>query len=356
MNELWRKNLRKIDPYIPGEQSKAPNIIKLNANENPYPSSQRVLEVLHHSEFELRRYPDSNAGRLRSALAKHYKVQDNQIFMGNGSDDVLALCFQSFFCSGEPILFPDITYSFYPVWCSLFHIPYKRIPLQLDYRIDPSDYTCTNGGIILPNPNAPTGIGEDLPFIEHILQANPSSIVIIDEAYIDFGSISALPLLKKYKNLVIVQTMSKSRSLAGLRVGFAIADPTLIAVLEAVKNSYNSYTMDSITIEAAAAAVEDDEYFQMTCTKIIKTREQSAKKLQFLGFEILPSASNFLFATHPQKDAKYLYEKLKTNGIYVRYFDAPRIDQFLRITIGTDEEMEILYQAIYKFVHSKQQT
>ena len=273
MNKPWQDKLRRIDPYVPGEQSKDPDIIKLNANENPYAPSPRVAGVLRSFSVDrLRKYPDANSGVLRTALAKHFEVDENQIFMGNGSDDVLALCFQAFFCSDKPILFPDLTYSFYPVWCSLFRTPYETVPLDENYRIHPEDYARDNGGVVLPNPNAPTGIGEGLDFVERLLDVNPDSIVILDEAYVDFGGVSAVPLLKKYENLVVVQTMSKSRSLAGLRVGFALACPSLIATLEAVKNSYNSYTMDMVTLEAAAASVEDDEYFRDTCSKIIATR------------------------------------------------------------------------------------
>ena len=343
MNKPWQDKLRRIDPYVPGEQSKDPDIIKLNANENPYAPSPRVTEVLRSFVPDrLRKYPDANSGILRNALAKHFGLNGDQIFMGNGSDDVLALCFQAFFCSDKPILFPDLTYSFYPVWCSLFRVPYETVPVDEDFRICPADYDRANGGVILPNPNAPTSIGEGLDFVERILQGNPDSIVIIDEAYVDFGGISAVPLLKKYENLVVVQTMSKSRSLAGLRVGFALANPALIATLEAVKNSYNSYTMDMVTLEAAAASVEDDAYFRETCAKIIATRKRSADALNALGFTVLPSLSNFLLATHPKKSAKEIFDALRARKIFVRYFNLPRVDNYLRITIGTDAEMDAL--------------
>lgn len=347
MNKPWQDKLRRIDPYVPGEQSKDRDIIKLNANENPYAPSPRVAEVLAgFAADSLRKYPASDAGRLRGALAAHFGVQENQVFMGNGSDDVLALCFQSFFCSELPILFPDITYSFYPVWCALFRTPYETVPLNGDFRIRPQDYARKNGGVILPNPNAPTGIGEGLDFVEQLLQANPDSIVILDEAYIDFGGQSAVPLLSKYENLVVVQTMSKSRALAGLRVGFALASPALIATLEAVKNSYNSYTMDSLTIEAAAASVEDDLYFRETCGKIIATRARFAQELKRLGFSVLPSLSNFVLCTHAGMPAKELFSRLKEKKIFVRYFRLPRIDNHLRITIGTDAEMDALLTAL----------
>lgn len=347
MNKPWQDKLRQIDPYVPGEQSKDPDIIKLNANENPYAPSPRVQEMLRtFSADGLRKYPDANASHLKQVLATHYGLAPDQVFLGNGSDDVLALCFQAFFCSDKPIFFPDLTYSFYPVWCSLFRIPYQTIPLDDQYRIRPADYTPQNGGVILPNPNAPTGIGEGLAFIEQLLAVNPDSIVIIDEAYIDFGGQSAVPLLKKYENLVVVQTMSKSRSLAGLRVGFALANPDLIATLEAVKNSYNSYTMDSVTLEAAAASVEDDAYFRDTCAQVMRTRERASAELQALGFSVLPSLTNFLLATHPQKSAREIFEELKARKIFVRYFNLPRVDNHLRITIGTDAEMDALMQAL----------
>lgn len=347
MNKPWQDKLRRIDPYVPGEQSKDPDIIKLNANENPYAPSPRVAEVLRSFSVDrLRKYPDANSGVLRTALAKHFEVDENQIFMGNGSDDVLALCFQAFFCSDKPILFPDLTYSFYPVWCSLFRTPYETVPLDENYRIHPEDYARDNGGVVLPNPNAPTGIGEGLDFVERLLDVNPDSIVILDEAYVDFGGVSAVPLLKKYENLVVVQTMSKSRSLAGLRVGFALACPSLIATLEAVKNSYNSYTMDMVTLEAAAASVEDDEYFRDTCSKIIATRARFTDALRALDFTVLDSLSNFVLVTHPKAPAKQIFDALKARKIFVRYFNLPRVNNHLRITIGTDAEMNALLAAL----------
>ena len=347
MSKPWSDKLRKIQPYVAGEQSKNPNIIKLNANENPYPPSPKVKEVLSNFNTDnLKKYPASDALELKNALAKAYNLNENQIFMGNGSDDVLALCFQAFFCSDKPILFPDLTYSFYPVWCSLFKTPYKNIPLDENFRINPDDYKEENGGVILPNPNAPTGIYENLDFIEKILNNNTDSIVIIDEAYIDFGCQSAISLLDKYENLVIVQTMSKSRSLAGLRVGYAFASAELISALDAVKNSYNSYTMDSVTISAAAASLADDEYFKDTCSKIINTRQKTIKALENLGFDVVPSMANFVLATHKSVKAINIFEQLKKQDIFVRYFKIPRIDNYLRITIGTDDEMNKLFYAL----------
>lgn len=347
MSNLWQDKLRQIDPYIPGEQSKDPDLVKLNANENPYPPSPRVEEIMKSFRPErLRFYPDANSGNLRTALAKKFAVSENMIFMGNGSDDVLALCWQAFFCSDQPILFPDVTYSFYPVWCSLFRTPYKNVPLTPEFRIDPRSFDSPNGGVIFPNPNAPTGIGECLDFIEDVLQHNQDCIVIIDEAYVDFGATSCVPLLEKYKNLVVVQTMSKSRSLAGLRVGYAIAAPELIATLEAVKNSYNSYTMDMLTLDCATASVEDEAYFQASCQKVIATRERVSQELKTLGFTILPSQTNFIFAEHATVPAKDIFEKLKAKKIFIRYFKLPRIDNHLRITVGTDAEMDKLLSAL----------
>ncbi len=347
MSKPWSDKLRKIQPYVAGEQSKNPNIIKLNANENPYPPSPKVKEVLSNFNTDnLKKYPASDALELKNALAKAYNLNENQIFMGNGSDDVLALCFQAFFCSDKPILFPDLTYSFYPVWCSLFKTPYKNIPLDENFCINPDDYKEENGGVILPNPNAPTGIYENLDFIKKILNNNTDCIVIIDEAYIDFGGESAISLLDKYENLVIVQTMSKSRSLAGLRVGYAFASAELISVLEAVKNSYNSYTMDSIAISAAAASLADNDYFKDTCNKIINTRQKTIQALEKLDFDVVPSMANFVLATHKSVKAVDIFEKLKAQNIFVRYFKIPRIDNYLRITIGTDDEMDKLFYAL----------
>ena len=347
MCKPWADKLRKIQPYVAGEQSKNPNIIKLNANENPYPPSPKVKEVLSNFNTDnLKKYPASDALELKNALAKTYNLNENQIFMGNGSDDVLALCFQAFFCSDKPILFPDLTYSFYPVWCSLFKTPYKNIPLDENFRINPDDYKEENGGVILPNPNAPTGIYENLDFIKKILNNNTDCIVIIDEAYIDFGGESAISLLDKYENLVIVQTMSKSRSLAGLRVGYAFASAELISVLDAVKNSYNSYTMDSIAISAAAASLADNDYFKDTCNKIINTRQKTIQSLEKLDFDVVPSMANFVLATHKSVKAVDVFEKLKAQNIFVRYFKIPRIDNYLRITIGTDDEMDKLFYAL----------
>lgn len=350
MEKAWLQNLRKIEPYTPGEQSKVKNKIKLNANENPYPPSPKVLEAIKNFDCSnLRFYPNANATQLKEALAQYYNVSQKQIFVGNGSDEVIALSFLAFFNSKKPILFPDITYSFYPVWCSLFCVPYETIPLDEQFQIYAKDYYKENGGVILPNPNAPTGIGQTKELIEDILQHNQDCIVSIDEAYVDFGAYSCIELLEKYENLVITQTFSKSRSLAGMRIGTAIANETLIQTLEAVKNSYNSYTLDSLAIECGIASVKDDVYFKKTIQKVIHTRKWTAKELEKLGFEVYPSQSNFLFTTHSKISAKELFEKLKEKNIFIRYFNLPRIDNHLRITIGTEEEMKILIEQI-KFI------
>lgn len=347
MAEQWQRRLRQIDPYIPGEQPQAGDLVKLNANENPYPPSPRVQQALRAFNSEtLRLYPDANSTRLKNALAAHYCVRPSQVFVGNGSDDVLALAFQSFFCSEDPVLFPDITYSFYPVWCALFRTPYQTVPLDANFRIDPRGYAREAGGIILPNPNAPTGISESRAFLEAFLQQHTDCVVIIDEAYVDFGGWSCVPLLEQYENLLIVQTFSKSRSLAGLRIGVAFGSETLIHTLEAVKNSYNSYTLDAVSLEAGAISIEDDAYFRETCQKIMATRKRSAQLFSELGFSVCPSDANFLFITHPRMRAKDIFKALRAKNIFIRYFDLPRIDNYLRVTIGTDKEMDRLFAAL----------
>ena len=347
MDKPFLKRLRRIDPYVPGEQPQSDDIIKLNANENPYPPAPGVQQALR--DFDASRlalYPDANGKALKTALANRFGVKPSQVFLGNGSDDVLALAFQSFFCSDEPVLYPDITYSFYPVWCDLFCIPYETVPLDENFCVNIRDYDRPNGGIVLPNPNAPTGRGVSLAFLEDLLQHNADCVVIIDEAYVDFGAQSAVPLIEKYENLLVVQTMSKSRSLAGLRIGYALGSETLIATLEAVKNSYNSYTMDAVALAAGEAAVADEAYFQETCCKVVATRERTADALRGLGFVVPPSLTNFLFVTHPDKNASDIFAALRERGIFIRYFKLPRIDNYLRITVGTDEQMDRLIDAL----------
>lgn len=351
MSREWTKNLRNIEPYVPGEQSKDKDIVKINANENPYPPSPKADEVLKSFDTnKLRFYPSANSTKLKEAIAKYYKVDVSNVFVGNGSDDVLAVAFQSFFNSEKPIVYPDLTYSFYPVWCSLFGIKYKNYPVGDDFRINPEDYKEKNGGVVIPNPNAPTSLGEGLDFVEKILDYNQDSVVIIDEAYVDFGGTSSIPLIDKYENLLVTGTFSKSRSLAGLRIGFAIGSKALIDVMEAVKNSYNSYTVDSLSIEMGAASIEDDEYFKSTCKKVIKTRERVTLELEKLGFDVLDSQTNFIFVTHNKHNMKSLFEYLKTQKVFIRYFSLPRIENYVRITIGTNEEMDIFLEKTKEFI------
>lgn len=351
MSREWTKNLRNIEPYVPGEQSKDKDIVKINANENPYPPSPKAIEVLKSFDTnKLRFYPSANSTKLKEAIAKYYKVDVSNVFVGNGSDDVLAVAFQSFFNSDKPIAYPDLTYSFYPVWCSLFGIEYKNYPVGDDFRINPEDYKEENGGVVIPNPNAPTSLGEGLDFVEKILDYNQDSVVIIDEAYVDFGGTSSVPLINKYENLLVTGTFSKSRSLAGLRIGFAIGSKALIDVMEAVKNSYNSYTVDSLSIEMGAASIEDDEYFKSTCKKVIETRERVTLELEKLGFDVLDSQTNFIFATHNEHNMKSLFEYLKTQKVFIRYFSLPRIENYVRITIGTNEEMDIFLKKTKEFI------
>ena len=351
MSREWTKNLRNIEPYVPGEQSKDKDIVKINANENPYPPSPKAAEVLKSFDTnKLRFYPSANSTKLKEAIAKYYRVDVSNVFVGNGSDDVLAVAFQSFFNSEKPIVYPDLTYSFYPVWCSLFGIKYKNYPVGDDFRINPEDYKEKNGGVVISNPNAPTSLGEGLDFVEKILNYNQDSVVIIDEAYVDFGGTSSIPLIDKYENLLVTGTFSKSRSLAGLRIGFAIGSKALIDVMEAVKNSYNSYTVDSLSIEMGAASIEDDEYFKSTCKKVIKTRERVTLELKKLGFDVLDSQTNFIFATHNKHNMKSLFEYLKTQKVFIRYFSLPRIENYVRITIGTNEEMDIFLEKTKEFI------
>ena len=348
----WEKNVRKVVPYVPGEQPKLLDVIKLNTNENPYPPAPGVEKVLREFDVDtLRLYPDPLVSDLVKAIADFYGLNENQVFTGVGSDDVLAMIFMTFFNSEKPLIFPDITYSFYDVWADMLRIPYETIALDDDFRIKPVDYYRENGGVIFPNPNAPTGELLSLDMVEDIIKHNSDVIVVVDEAYIDFGGVSALPLIEKYDNVIVVQTFSKSRSLAGSRVGYAMANPVLIKYLNDVKYSFNSYTMDRITIAAATAAVKDRDYFAETTAKVIKTREWTKNELAGLGFEFGDSKSNFIFARHPKMSGQALFEKLKAEQVFVRHFSKPeRIADYLRISIGTDKQMQKLISILERIL------
>lgn len=341
----WEDNVRKAAPYVPGEQPKDKEVIKLNTNECPYPPAPGVKNAIERLDYNrMRLYPDTSAEVLADALCEYYKIKPEQLFIGVGSDDVLAMSFLTFFNSKRPILFPDITYSFYDVWAELYRIPYETKPLDEHFCIAKEDYMVENGGIIIPNPNAPTGIFKPVKDMEDIIAANPGSVVIIDEAYVDFGGESCLSLIDKYDNLLVVQTFSKSRAMAGIRIGFAMGSPQLIGYLQAAKFSFNSYTMNMPSIELGAEAVKDADYFAETVNRIILTREWAKRELGELGFVFPDSMSNFIFATHRKTAAKTIFEELKKRKIYVRYWDKPRIDNYLRITVGTEEEMKILIE------------
>ncbi len=349
----FENNIRKVEPYVPGEQPQN-KVIKLNTNENPYPPSPKVTEALAKMDTDrFRLYPDPTCGPLVEALAEFYHVDRDQVFVGVGSDDVLSMCFLTFFNSKKPILFPDITYSFYKVWAELYRIPYECQRLDGNFRIVKEDYYKENGGIIFPNPNAPTAVYEELDFVEDIIRANPDVIVIVDEAYIDFAGRSALELIDKYENLIVVQTFSKARSMAGMRIGYAISNPVLIKYLNDAKYSFNSYTMNQAALVCGTEAVKDREYFEEGIRKIIETREWAKDRLARIGFICLDSSANFIFAMHPDYDAKELFEEMKANGIYVRYWGSERIEQYMRITIGTREEMEELFRFLEKYMGVK---
>ncbi|MES9965074.1 MAG: histidinol-phosphate transaminase [Candidatus Sedimenticola sp. 20ELBAFRAG] len=347
MSRYWSKIVHQLTPYVPGEQPKMNDLIKLNTNENPYGPSPRALEALRaEADDTLRLYPDPNADRLKEAVADYYGVTTAEVFVGNGSDEVLAHSFQALLKQELPLLYPDITYSFYPVYSGLYAVTSETIALNENFEIDVDDYARPNGGIIFPNPNAPTGQLLPLESIEKLLKANPDSVVVIDEAYIDFGGESAIALVGSYPNLLVIQTLSKSRSLAGLRTGFAVGHPELIEALERVKNSFNSYPLDRFAIAGAVAAMEDKAYFEQTCARIIATREKMTAGLEAAGFEVMPSAANFVFARHPERDAAEISSQLRERSIIVRHFRQPRIDQYLRITVGTDGECEKLIEAL----------
>ena len=355
MSRFWSQVVRDLTPYVPGEQPKIANLIKLNTNENPYPPSPRALAAIQaelgNDAARLRLYPDPNADLLKAAIARTHGITAQHIFVGNGSDEVLAHVFMALLKHEQAILFPDITYSFYPVYCGLYGIDYETVPLAGDFTINPDDYAGRpNGGIIFPNPNAPTGRLLALDAVEAILKANPDSVVVVDEAYVDFGGESAIKLIDRYDNLLVVHTLSKSRSLAGLRVGFAAGHPALIEALERVKNSFNSYPLDRVAIVAAVAAMEDEAYFEQCRKAVVATRDTLTAALTQLGFDVLPSAANFIFARHPQRDAAELAKALRDKSIIVRHFKLPRIDQFLRITVGTDAECQALTDALTQII------
>lgn len=350
----WEKNIRRVEPYVPGEQPDSPKMIKLNTNENPYPPAPGVQAACRDFDAEsLRLYPDPSCRELAHELAACYGLEDGQIFVGVGSDDVLAMAFLTFFNSDRPVLFPDITYSFYDVWADLFRIPFERPALDEEFRIRKEDYYRENGGIIFPNPNAPTSLFLPLKDVEDIVAHNQDSVVIIDEAYVDFADESALPLLKKYENLLVVQTFSKSRSMAGMRIGFACGSPRLIQAMKDVKESYNSYTMNRTSLRLGVQAVRDKAYFRETVERIIRTREKAKERMASLGFIFPDSQANFLFVHHPEKDAGEIFSKLKEREIYVRHWDRPRISGWLRITIGTEDQMERLYEALEEILKEK---
>ena len=347
---LWEQNFRDVEPYTPGEQPKDRNVIKLNTNENPYPPSPAVEKALREMDLaRLRKYPDPAAEELTEAIADYYGITKDRVFPGVGSDDVIGMAFLTFFNGPKPVLFPNITYSFYDVWADLFKIPYETPALNENFEVVPEDYFRENGGIVLANPNAPTGVELPLDQLEEIIRRNQASVVIVDEAYVDFGGESALELTEKYENLLVVQTFSKSRSFAGMRIGFAMGHPDLIAALNRVKYSYNSYTMNTPSIILGAAAIRDRAYFEETTGKIIRTRERVKKELAALGSTFGDSKSNFIFAKREGTDAEKLFRTLKENGIYVRWFSKPLIRDYLRISIGTDEEMDCLLSFLRQY-------
>ena len=354
MNKYYSPIVNALEPYIPGEQPKDLNLIKLNTNENPYVPSPNVIETLKKEAADtLRLYPDPESAALKSAIARYYEIEPDQVFVGNGSDEVLAHTFLSFFCKEHPLLFPDISYSFYPVYAKLYNIEYVQVPLTGSFEVDIKEYQRPNGGIIIPNPNAPTGIILGLEKVKALVEQNRDSVVVMDEAYIDFGGETSVSMIKEYPNLLVIQTLSKSRSLAGLRVGLAIGDVQLIDALTRVKNSFNSYPLDSLAITGAIAAFEDRSYFQKACQKIIESREYLSVALAQLGFEVLPSGANFVFARYPEIPGEKIFRQLREQGILVRRWNNDRIKDFLRITIGQQDECEQLIQVLKAILRSK---
>ncbi len=347
MSRFWSPFVNQLVPYVPGEQPRLSRLVKLNTNENPYgPSPKAIAAMQAELGDSLRLYPDPDGEVLKQAVADFYGIPPEQVFVGNGSDEVLAHAFMGLFQHGRPLLFPDITYSFYPVYCGLYGIAHEPVPLDGQFCIRPEDYRRPNGGIVFPNPNAPTGRLLPLMAIEQILQDNPDSVVLVDEAYIDFGGESAIGLVDRYPNLLVTQTLSKSRSLAGLRVGLAVGQPELIEALERIKNSFNSYPLDRLAIAGAAAAFADRVWFQQTCQQVMASRTRLVADLQALGFEVLPSAANFVFARHPGQQASHIAAVLREQGVIVRHFRQPRIEQFLRITVGTPGQNQALLDAL----------
>ncbi|CEN55255.1 histidinol-phosphate transaminase [Candidatus Methylopumilus turicensis] len=354
MSQYWSKLVHSLTPYVPGEQPKINNLIKLNTNENPYGPSPKVIAALQKEAADtLRLYPDPNSDALKQAVAKYHGLNSNQVFVGNGSDEVLAHVFNALLKHDKPVLFPDITYSFYPVYCGLYEIEFETVPLNDTFEIKVDDYSKANGGIIFPNPNAPTGRLVALADIERLLKHNTDSVVVIDEAYVDFGGESAVRLVNQYPQLLVTHTLSKGRSLAGLRVGYAVGHPDLIDALHRVKDSFNSYPLDRFAQAGAIAAMEDQAYFENCCQRVIETRRVVVEAMQRLGFEVLPSGANFIFARHPNHDAAHLSGLLREQKIIVRHFKKPaRINQFLRITIGTDLECQALTSALESMIKS----
>lgn len=351
MSQFWSPFVHSLVPYTPGEQPKLTKLTKLNTNENPYGPSPKAIAAMQSAVNDhLRLYPDPSCDQVKQAVSAYYGIKSEQVFVGNGSDEVLAHAFCAFFQQGKPLLFPDISYSFYPVYCGLYGVEPKTIALDDNFAINLSEYHQENSGIIFPNPNAPTGCLLPLAAIEALLQQNQQTVVLVDEAYIDFGGDSAVKLVNQYPNLLVVQTLSKSRSLAGLRVGVAMGSAELIEGLERIKNSFNSYPLDRVALAGAAAAFADVPYFEECCAKVIKTRERLTQGLQELGFDVLPSAANFVFAQHAKQDAAIVAAGLRAQGIIVRHFKQARIDQFLRISVGTDAEINLLLTEIKKLV------
>lgn len=351
MSRFWSPFVKNLVPYVPGEQPKLSKLTKLNTNENPYSPSPKVLELIRAEVGDtLRLYPDPNSDVLKSAIADYHGVTAAQVFVGNGSDEVLAHVFNGLFQNGKPLLFPDITYSFYPVYCGLYQIPFEAIPLDAAFQIRIEEYRGINGGIIFPNPNAPTGCFLALAEIERLLSVNTETVVVIDEAYVDFGGETAISLVDRYPNLLVTQTLSKSRSLAGLRVGFAVGHPDLIEALERIKNSFNSYPLDRLAQIGAAASFADQPYFEQTCKAVIDEREAMVSRLAELGFHVLPSTANFVFCRHRDRDASKLAAGLREDGVIVRHFNMARIDQYLRITVGRPEDSEVLFGSLQRLL------